>query len=918
MTLPLAKLFKMKTRYILAVFFFLLSLLFSIAQTARKDSWITDGEVNYISKGDGKIFLTGGFSWFGPAYYSGSLLFSTELVQDESFPKIEEEIFSAISDDAGGWYAGIQDPRTRAGKIIRIRADKTVEELITIPESWIRALARSGNTLYFGGYFQSVNGTTRNSAAALNLTNNTLTSWNPNVDVNGYINVLTVSGSTVYAGGAFSAIGGQARTHIAALDATTGLATSWNVTVAGNSLAEVKTILANAGIIYFGGYFDNVNAAAQTRRNCAAVSETTGALEIFNPRPDGTVNQLVLDAGMLYMAGGFDRVLGVRRFRVARIELATATLTPFELIFFSNTNSNFFGFDQVNAIAINGNKLFIGGTFLSVNDECQPHVAVLDKVTGVLEPSDDKKIFGEISTLLTEGNRLFVGGYIRGNLGTLVRGVAVLDETTGAGIRDFVPELPALSPGDYYSNINFHAQNGRVYYWVNVSDGTTQLGALDGVDGSSIITWSVTVNHHLSAWAFSQSALYLADAGPDVMIINGQTRSRFAAVDLITGALLPFTINFPLALSEYSISSMAVQNDALYTAGKFTFTNNGVERNGFAAWNAASGAILAWSPRIVELDNATKPLIGSVTASHTYLVGNGKVRRVNSTTGVADSWAPAQNGVESIAVHNNSVFLAGDFSPGLVHVDATTALPAAWQPDFDDVENTEGSVDAVAVIDSKLLMGGDFYYEIDGIERSGYAEYLIQTNTNSNSSPTIEAVYQSIAVRGITSFYLPDIVADVDNNVDLSAVQILTPPSSGANAFLEGENLIIDYSSVDFIGEDSVLIEACDVLSACTQQRLYIQVIGDVIIYNALSPNGDEKNEFFRIENIQAFSPDNTVKIYNRWGDEVWTGANYDNQSVVFKGKNANGNELPSGTYFYRLEFNNGLKTKTGYLSIKK
>ncbi|MDZ7649708.1 MAG: hypothetical protein U5K54_22600 [Cytophagales bacterium] len=95
---------------------------------------------------------------------------------------------------------------------------------------------------------------------------------------------------------------------------------------------------------------------------------------------------LLLDGPMLYMAGGFDQ-LGVVRFRVARIELATATLTPFELIFFSNTHSNFFGYDQVNAIGIDGNKLFIGGTFPRVNGEQQPHLAVVDKVTGVLEIS---------------------------------------------------------------------------------------------------------------------------------------------------------------------------------------------------------------------------------------------------------------------------------------------------------------------------------------------------------------------------------------------------------------------------------------------------------------------------------------------------------------------------------------------------
>jgi hypothetical protein len=342
------------------------------------------------------------------------MAFNTNLTEDESFPKIEEEVLASILDDAGGWYVAVRDrSEPYEAKIIHILADKTIEALpVTLDGSYtiINTLVKSGNILYFGGYFQSVNGTTRNSAAAINLTNNTLTGWDPNVDVNGGINVLTVSGSTVYAGGSFTTIGGQARTYVAALDATTGLATSWNVTVTGNTLAEVNTILVNAGVVYIGGYFNNVNAAAPTRPNFAAVNATTAALESFNPRPDGRVKTLLLDGPMLYMAGGFDRVFNVVRFRVARIELATATLTPFELVFFSNTHSNFYGYDQVNAIGIDGNKLFIGGTFPTVNGEKQPHLAAVNKISGVVEPSDDKKIYAEINTLLVNGGNIFVGG----------------------------------------------------------------------------------------------------------------------------------------------------------------------------------------------------------------------------------------------------------------------------------------------------------------------------------------------------------------------------------------------------------------------------------------------------------------------------------------------------------------------------
>ncbi|KZE74749.1 hypothetical protein AV926_17605, partial [Myroides marinus] len=40
---------------------------------------------------------------------------------------------------------------------------------------------------------------------------------------------------------------------------------------------------------------------------------------------------------------------------------------------------------------------------------------------------------------------------------------------------------------------------------------------------------------------------------------------------------------------------------------------------------------------------------------------------------------------------------------------------------------------------------------------------------------------------------------------------------------------------------------------------------GDIVIYNLVTPDGDGKNDYFIIDNINKF-PNNTVEIYNRWG----------------------------------------------------
>jgi gliding motility-associated-like protein len=99
----------------------------------------------------------------------------------------------------------------------------------------------------------------------------------------------------------------------------------------------------------------------------------------------------------------------------------------------------------------------------------------------------------------------------------------------------------------------------------------------------------------------------------------------------------------------------------------------------------------------------------------------------------------------------------------------------------------------------------------------------------------------------------------------------------------------------------------------------YFENLGSVTesgftVYNAVSPNSnDNLNSYLRIEGLPA---NNKVTILNRWGDKVFEMSKYDNDSRRFEGKNDNGKDLPSGTYFYEIEAKG--KTFTGYLSVKR
>jgi len=77
--------------------------------------------------------------------------------------------------------------------------------------------------------------------------------------------------------------------------------------------------------------------------------------------------------------------------------------------------------------------------------------------------------------------------------------------------------------------------------------------------------------------------------------------------------------------------------------------------------------------------------------------------------------------------------------------------------------------------------------------------------------------------------------------------------------------------------------------------------------FTGITPNGDGLNDQWNIKNIEAFAS-NTVTIFNRLGNKVWEGKDYDNVTVVWRGENLSGNDLPSDTYFYVVEFDGDIE----------
>ena len=116
-------------------------------------------------------------------------------------------------------------------------------------------------------------------------------------------------------------------------------------------------------------------------------------------------------------------------------------------------------------------------------------------------------------------------------------------------------------------------------------------------------------------------------------------------------------------------------------------------------------------------------------------------------------------------------------------------------------------------------------------------------------------------------------------------------------------------------GSQTIWVSAENSLGCSTSVSFDI-IINTCFIQRGISPNSDGMNDSFDLTgfNVQEIS------VFNRYGVKVYTASNYTNE---WHGQSDNGNELPTGTYFYSMSYtNNGNQMsgeqKTGWIYINR
>ena len=232
---------------------------------------------------------------------------------------------------------------------------------------------------------------------------------------------------------------------------------------------------------------------------------------------------------------------------------------------------------------------------------------------------------------------------------------------------------------------------------------------------------------------------------------------------------------------------------------------------------------------------------------------------------------------------------------------------AIWQMKVCDNEGLCGTSDITLLLnpvnDAPVAMD-------DNVEAAAAETILIDVLANDRP---IEDPYQE--------FY--DIFADRDSVDNLEVIRV----ESAGSAVSIIDNKVSYTASINYVDkEDTFWYWMKDSGGLVDSAMVYINVgPAKFQIFEALSPNGDGQNDFWRINGIEQ-DPNNLVRVFDRFNNLVFETKAYTNESNHWTGQSNHGISnafLPEGTYYYIIsidltEDSEGERIFSGYMVLKR
>jgi len=332
---------------------------------------------------------------------------------------------------------------------------------------------------------------------------------------------------------------------------------------------RVTTITVSGTTAYIGGKFTSLRPSGApagtgevTRNHAAAIDLTTGDLLPWNPNVNGVVSAIYVNGNNIYLGGSFGTVGGVTRKRAAAVNASSGALnTAFRV---SGLNA------EVRAIELSNGHLYLGGAFTVPRN----YSAAVDPATGAFQsgwtPVTDGPV-NAIETTADGSNHVVIGGAFNTLNGVSSNAIGAVDPTTGASatwnwhgpnrIGTFRP-FDVVSIANFGNNI-YAAGTGNGGSFMKFTPSTGDLVWIEGVTGN---VENVVVVDGI-AYAGGHFEAYCGAIPGNNFCTQVARRGHLMAVDDVTGALLPW---HPSANSNLGVFAIAAGPQSVVVGGDFT------------------------------------------------------------------------------------------------------------------------------------------------------------------------------------------------------------------------------------------------------------------------------------------------------------------------------------------------------------
>jgi hypothetical protein len=604
-------------------------------------------------------------------------------------------------------------------------------------DSFVRAIVTTANgDLYVGGNFSSCGGVPANNIARYQPLTNTWSALGSGAGngVNGQVQALAISGNDLYVGGQFS------ESNVGAGVATSNLArwngSSWSAlgSGAGNGLNNSVTSLAVSGTdLFAAGSFTAANAGAPITANRVARWNGSAWSVLGSGAGNGvnsTVTALAVSGSDLYVGGVFTEANSGAGISVNRLARWNGSVWSSVGSGAGNGVNN-----QINALAVAGGDLYVGGSFTQANVGEPINLNRLARWNGTawsaVGSGGGNGVDGTVQALAVSGTDLYVGGFFTtANTGSPITANQVarwngsawsaLGSGGGNGVGMGVsPSVSALSiaggelfVGGGFNEANLGAPVGTNYIarW-----NTSTWSALGNGSGNGI-------NGQVLAMAVSGGDLYVG--GGFTMVGNLRANyiarwngSSWSALGSGAGNGLNNTVN-----------ALALLGGDLYVGGQFNQANAGasIAASGLARWNGST-----WSAVGSGAGNGVSGTVRALLVSGSDLYVGGFFTQVNQGASIpanyiarwnGASWSALASGtgngvdssVNALLISGGDLYVGGFFTQANVGAPISANRIARWNGSaWSALGSGAGNglnttVNALAIYNGDLYVGGGF------------------------------------------------------------------------------------------------------------------------------------------------------------------------------------------------------------------